>query len=251
MEGAMQELSRRAMLRGSSVAAVALAVPAAASAAVSDDAELLRLEAELAANEIECDKADEDRVSGNGSWDAVDRIGELGHKLQVAIRDTPARSGIGIAVKLRLVLRLGGNLEENYDHPDLITLSAMRDAERLAGKGGATSAVALPAVPVASTPAGDDAALLQAEQEVLKRWKAANSSGVEDEELAEASDYAQEVEEEIAAAAPSSLTGAAVKLRRLLDSTGGGHAFVEKYQRASARQILECLERHARTVTLA
>jgi hypothetical protein len=153
----MQKLSRRAMLCGSSVAAVVLAVPGVASAAVSDDAELLRLEAELAANEVEYDKADDERVEANKAglpddhlWAAMDRIGDRGGAIQDAIIATPARSGIGIAVKLRLALRLGGNLEENYDHQDLITLSALRDAERLAGKGGAASAVALPVVPVAS-----------------------------------------------------------------------------------------------------
>jgi len=131
--------SRRAILAGIAASSVAaLPVAAVATTGQSDDSELLRLEAQLAALGIEYDKLDEESVKPEfreEAMAAMDRISELDNKVQDAIRDTPAHSGVGIAVKLRLVLRLGGNLEENFDHQDLITLSAMRDAERLAGKG--------------------------------------------------------------------------------------------------------------------
>jgi hypothetical protein len=78
-------------------------------------------------------EAENVRAGIPGLTDAMDRANELEGEIETAIRDTPAGSGIGIAVKLRLVLRLGGNLPENFDHQDLITLSALRDAERLAG----------------------------------------------------------------------------------------------------------------------
>jgi hypothetical protein len=49
----------------------------------------------------------------------------------------PARGPAGIAVKIRLALRLNGNAEDNPYWVDKINLSVLRDLDRLSGKGGA------------------------------------------------------------------------------------------------------------------
>jgi hypothetical protein len=62
-----------------------------------------------------------------------DRLSDRVIDFETAIHDTAAHDAIGIAVKLRLALRLRGDTEANLDCPSQISLSALRDAKRLAG----------------------------------------------------------------------------------------------------------------------
>jgi len=83
-------------------------------------------------------EAENVRAGIPGLTDAMDRANELEGEIQTAIRDLPARGPAGIAVKIRLALRLNGNAEDNPDWVDKINLSVLRDLDRLAGKGGAS-----------------------------------------------------------------------------------------------------------------
>ncbi len=136
----MNNLTRRALMAGIAASPLAAlpALPAVASAAPSYDIELLRLEAQLVANNVEYFMIDEEETQANRSGlpaehlrAAMDRIMESDNEIETAILNTPAHSGSGIAVKLRHVLRLGGQFPENFGYQDLLLVSAIVDALNL------------------------------------------------------------------------------------------------------------------------
>ena len=143
----MAKLTRRAVLCGSTTALGLAALPASGSSAAGNDAVLLDLEAQWLAAKRASDGAQSrfmatnlNEAGLNEAGEASDRYAAAMHSLEQRIKGTSAATNVGLAVKLRLAAAMvtdsGQKADEELESDEQMTLSALRDAERLAGGEG-------------------------------------------------------------------------------------------------------------------
>ena len=148
----MAKLTRRAVLCGSTTALGLAALPASGASAAGNDAVLLDLEAQWLAAKQASDGAQSrfmatnlneaglNEAGLNEAGEASDRYAAAMHSLEQRIKGTSAATNVGLAVKLRLAAAMvtdsGQKADEELESDEQMTLSALRDAERLAGGEG-------------------------------------------------------------------------------------------------------------------
>jgi hypothetical protein len=146
----MSNLTRRAILRGSSIAAFAAAVPVLASSASTVETDpVLVLMARWQPLFDQTQATDRSGLSVEEEESLVGGLADQMLLLEAEIAATAASSFAGLHAKLMLAIFVSGaprlpSISDAYAYsrgqhkgtPEHLTVSAWADAERLAGKGG-------------------------------------------------------------------------------------------------------------------
>jgi|SRR5882672_7552410 len=138
----MGKLTRRSVLRGSTIALGLAATPVGGASAAGSDAVLLDLEAQWLAAKHASDQAHTRFMTTNlnEAGEASDHHAAAMHGLEQRIKETSAATVVGLAVKLRLAASMvtqgRQKADEELERDQQMTVAALQDAERLAGGVG-------------------------------------------------------------------------------------------------------------------
>jgi hypothetical protein len=181
----------------------------------------------------------ERRYSSPQDEDAFDALvsetNELSHALDEQIVETVATSPAGIIAQVELLAQSEHPLADDDEMVDRLVASIMSGLLATANEQFESAGC---------DPGEADGALFATEREIttLRARAAALAAAGDRGDHPEISDRVWQLEEEIATTAPTSLAGAAVKLRRLADPDVGIEAGPTADDPGSIRQVLEVVE---------